>query len=64
LRDLERATGIPETTLSRLERGESPLLGRWLSTLAAFYEIEPHVLREEMDAFWEQELGPAQEILS
>jgi transcriptional regulator with XRE-family HTH domain len=57
LRDLERATEIPETTLSRLERGESPLVGHWLTSLAAFYEVEPRILREEMAAFLDR-LGP------
>ena len=61
LRDVERATGIPETTISRLERGETPLVGRWLAALAAYYEVEPSALRDEMDVFWEKQSVPVQE---
>ena len=35
LRDVERATDIPDTTISRLERGELPLVGRWLTALTS-----------------------------
>jgi len=63
LRDVEKATGIPETTLSRLERGETPIVGRWLATLSRFYAVEPSALRDEMDAFYEQQPGTDQEFV-
>jgi len=52
LRDVERGTGIPDTTVSRLERGELPLVGRWLAQLAQFYATPPQALRREMER-WE-----------
>ena len=44
-------TGIPDTTLSRLERGELPLVGRWLTSLAKVYETPGTLLKSEMDRF-------------
>lgn len=49
LRDLGDKTGISEATLSRLERGEVPLLGRWLEALARYYATPPTVIRAEME---------------
>jgi hypothetical protein len=48
LRDVEHWTGIPDTTVSRLERGELPLVGRWLTNLAQFYKTPPQDLNREM----------------
>ncbi len=52
LRDLELATRIPSTTLSRLERGELRLIGEQLAEIASFYRMSADVLREEMDRFF------------
>jgi transcriptional regulator with XRE-family HTH domain len=51
LRDLEQLTGIPDTTLSRLERGELSLTGRWLTILANNYAIPASTLTREMEQF-------------
>ncbi len=51
LRDVGRAADVPDTTLSRLERGELPLIGPWLRKLAAFYATPPDALRREMERF-------------
>jgi len=51
LRDVELATGIPDTTVSRLERGELSLIGRRLVRLAAFYATPPKAIRDEMDRY-------------
>lgn len=48
LRDLESLTGIPETTLSRLERGWLPLEGARLDALAGAYATPPERLAAEM----------------
>ncbi len=46
LKDVELATGIADTTLSKLERGEIPLIGARLRALARLYEASPDRLRE------------------
>jgi hypothetical protein len=51
LRDVEKATDIPNTTLSRLERAELPLVGYWLTRLARFYAADPSALKQEMERF-------------
>ena len=51
LRDLEYLSAIPESTLSRIERGELPLLGGWLTALARVYATDPVRLREEMESW-------------
>ncbi len=48
LKDVELATGIPDTTLSKLERREIRLLGPRLQALARLYQVPPDQLREEM----------------
>jgi transcriptional regulator with XRE-family HTH domain len=48
LRDVERATGIADTVLSRLERGEAVLLGPRLRRLAQFYATPAGPLADEM----------------
>ena len=56
LRDVENATGVRDTTLSELERGETPLIGYRLARLADFYATDPHRLRDEMDR-WRAQRG-------
>src|SRR4029453_19116250 len=56
LNDLERATGIADTVLSRLERGEHPLLGSWLRRLAAIYDTRADVLAAEHER-WQRGVG-------
>jgi transcriptional regulator with XRE-family HTH domain len=51
LRDLENATGIADTMLSALERGEEKLIGPRLRRLAAFYATPPARLVDEMRAW-------------
>ena len=51
LRDVERATGIADTVVSRLERGEAKLLGPRLRRLAEFYQTPPARLADEMRAW-------------
>jgi transcriptional regulator with XRE-family HTH domain len=48
LRDVERATGIADTVVSRLERGEAKLLGPRLRRIAEFYATPPTRLTDEM----------------
>jgi transcriptional regulator with XRE-family HTH domain len=51
LRDVENATGIADTMLSALERGEAKLLGPRLRRLAAFYATPAARLVDEMRAW-------------
>ena len=51
LRDVEKATGINDVILSRIERGELPLVGRRLSLLADFYAERAGDLSLEMRRF-------------
>ena len=48
LRDVENATGIPESSLSRLERGEQPPHPQQLQHLAEFFGISPEQIRSEL----------------
>lgn len=48
LRDVQRDTGIPDSALSQLERGEMPLLGRRLAALARLYQTPADRLADEM----------------
>lgn len=49
--DLERATGIADTMLSALERGEQKLRGRRLERLASYYSTPASRLVDEMRAW-------------
>jgi len=51
LHDVEAATGLADTTVSRLERGETTLNGPRLHRLAAFYGVSPSVLAAAMGAW-------------
>ena len=48
LADVEAATRIPDTIVSRIERGETALNGPRLQRLAAFYRVSPSVLAAAM----------------
>ena len=58
MRDLERLTGIRDTTLSQLERGDLTLRGRWLRLLAEHYQTSPDALVGEMER-WATREGEA-----
>ena len=59
LKDVEQVTGIPDTTLSKLVRGEIPLLGLRLRKLADLYETPADILTREMSRFTGQaEMSP------
>ena len=47
LKDVELATGIADTVLSRIERQELPLLGWRLRKLADLYGVPPETLEIE-----------------
>ena len=59
LRDVAEATGINDVILSRLERGELPLLGRRLERIAVFYNERPEALRREMEKYLQNAWTPA-----
>lgn len=48
LRDVQRETGIPDSVLSAVERGERPLRGRALKALADLYSTPAERLLAEM----------------
>jgi transcriptional regulator with XRE-family HTH domain len=56
--DVARATGIADSTLSRLERGEARLVGPVLHELARVYATSPSRLLDEMRA-WAARAGGA-----
>jgi transcriptional regulator with XRE-family HTH domain len=51
LHDVERAVGIPDTIVSRLERGETRLNEPRLKRLAGFYGLPPEDLAGAMDVW-------------
>jgi transcriptional regulator with XRE-family HTH domain len=51
LHDVERAIGIPDTVVSRLERGEVRLNEPRLQRLAGFYGVLPEALARSMQAW-------------
>ena len=48
LRDLETRTGLPESTLSRIERAEQTPTFAQLSRLAAAFDVPPNTVAEEL----------------
>jgi len=62
LRDVSDATGLTETHLSRLERGEesASLTDRELARLASIYGTSPDELREELRVAESQRYGESQ----
>jgi transcriptional regulator with XRE-family HTH domain len=63
LHDIERAVGIPDTIVSRIERGEVTLNEPRLERLARFYGLAPEALARAMEAWRARHASRAPERL-
>jgi transcriptional regulator with XRE-family HTH domain len=61
LHDVERAVGIADTVVSRLERGEVGLNEPRLQRLAGFYGVAPEALARAMEAWSARHAARARE---